>query len=211
MRHEEWLQFEGLAKAVVSTAFRDAISGGRHGRIGFAAFTWSRSGRFEVAVPWTLIESTGDAARVATALRSYRVDRSPWAYADHDSGGRSTRSEFRTDISGTIDFATTLASIAPYAAPRTVINICTNGRDNVGPGPRSARDRAIATGMAINGLILGSKEGLAGYFREQVQGGAGSFVIEVARPAALVEAMVDKPLRDPLAARSPPALTAPFT
>jgi hypothetical protein len=34
MRHEEWLEFEGLAKAVVSTAVLDAIAGGRYGRIG---------------------------------------------------------------------------------------------------------------------------------------------------------------------------------
>jgi Protein of unknown function (DUF1194) len=57
MRHEEWLEFEGLAKAIVDAAVLDAIAGGRYGRIGFAVFTWSSGGRFEALVPWTLYEA----------------------------------------------------------------------------------------------------------------------------------------------------------
>ena len=64
MRHEEWLEVEGLAKAVVSGAVLDAIAGGEYGRIGFAVHTWSSGGRFEIVVPWTLIASPGDAEGV---------------------------------------------------------------------------------------------------------------------------------------------------
>jgi hypothetical protein len=113
--------------------------------------------------------------------------------------------DLRTDVSATIDFAIDLALVAPYSATRSIVNVCGNGRDNVGTGPRAARDRAVATGMTVNGLVLGAKDGLAGYFREHVQGGAGSFVIEV--PAA----MVQKLLRDLVAARSPPARRASLT
>ena len=38
MRHDERVEFEGLAKALVHPAVLDAIAGGRSGRIGFAVF-----------------------------------------------------------------------------------------------------------------------------------------------------------------------------
>jgi Ca-activated chloride channel homolog len=183
MRHEEWLEFEGLAKAVNSAALLDAIASGQHGRIGFAVFTWSSGGRFELLVPWTLIASIADAERVATMLRrAPRIDRRGWVRYSARREMPPSGTDLRTDVSATIDFAIDLALVAPYSATRSIVNVCGNGRDNVGTGPRAARDRAVATGMTVNGLVLGAKDGLAGYFRAHVQGGAGSFVIEVTRP-----------------------------
>ena len=51
--------------------------------------------------------------------------------------------------------------------------------------------------------MIGDDDGLAGYFGAHVQGGAGSFVLEVREPAALVDAMVEKLLRDLIAERHP--------
>ncbi len=195
MRHEEWLEVEGLAKAVASAPVLDAIAGGRHGRIGFAVLTWSSGGRFEVVVPWTLIGSADDAERVATALRGFALERG--------SGGSGRTAAQRTDISAAIDFAARLALAAPAVSQRTVVNVCANGADNVAAEPRAARDRALAAGIVLNGLVIGERKGLAGYLREHVQGGAGSFVLEVTQPAALADAMVDKLLRDLVADRPP--------
>ncbi|HLT01779.1 MAG TPA: DUF1194 domain-containing protein [Geminicoccaceae bacterium] len=203
MRHEEWLEFEGLARAIVDPLVLDAIFSGRHGRIGFSVFAWS-SGRVDVLVPWTVIASSGDAERVAAMLRGMpKIPRPGWARFDprrEPSRGGPGR---RTDLSGSIDAAIDLASIAPHRAVRSIINVCANGRDNVGVDPRAARDRAVAAGMVVNGLAIGAKDGLADYFREHVQGGTGSFVLEVRVPAALVDAMVEKLLRDLVAARGP--------
>src|SRR5919106_1493372 len=201
MRHEEWLEFEGLATAVVSAAVLDAITGGRYGRIGFAATTWSSAGHFQVIVPWTLIGSSDDAEEVATALRRFAIDRSSWKSARNGSGGSDKFPEHQTDISTAIDFATSLALAAPHPSERRVVNVCANSTDNVAEGPRAARDRAIAAGIVINGLVIGGKMGLASYLREHVQGGAGSFVMEVAQPDALEDAMIDKLLRDLIAIR----------
>ena len=211
MRHEEWLQVEGLAKAVTSAAVLDAVAGGRHGRIGFAVHTWSSGGRFQIVVPWTLIELVEDAEGVASAMRGFAIDRSSWKRHRKGSGGPDETPDLRTDISGTIDFAAGLALEAPHVAPRTVVNLCANGTDNVAEDPRAARDRALAAGIVINGLVIGGKKGLAGYFREHVQGGAGSFVMEVTQPTALADAMVDKLLRDLIAGRPPVMLAVPFT
>jgi hypothetical protein len=105
MRHEEWLEFEGLAKAVTSAALLDAIAHGQHGRIGFAVFNWSSGGRFELLVPWTLIASTADAEGVATMLRGApRIGRPGWVRY----GGRRevppTGPDLHTDTSATIEF-----------------------------------------------------------------------------------------------------------
>jgi Protein of unknown function (DUF1194) len=211
MRHEEWLQVEGLAKAVVSAAVLDAIAGGRHRRIGFAVHTWSSGGRFEIVVPWTLIEAGDDAEKVAKVLREFAIDRSSWQPHANGSGGSDKSPEHQTDISRAINFAASLALAAPSASQRPVVNICANGTDNVGEDPRAARDRALAAGIVINGLVIGGKNGLAGYLRKHVQGGAGSFVIQVTQPAALAAAMIDKLLRDLVAGRPPIMFTAPFT
>jgi hypothetical protein len=210
MRHEEWLQVEGLAAAVASAAVLDAIAGGRCGRIGFAVYTWSSAGRFQMIVPWTMIQSVADAERVAAALRGFVVDRASWQRYGDGSGGADKFPDNLTDISSAIDFAASLARAAPGVSQRTVINVCANGPDNVAGDPRAARDRALAAGIVINGLVIGGKHGLAGYLREHVQGGAGSFVMEVMQPAALAEAMTDKLLRDLIAGRPAPA-TVPWT
>jgi Protein of unknown function (DUF1194) len=203
MRHEQWLEFEGLAKAVMSAPVLDAIAGGRHGRIAFAVHTWSSGGHFEVVVPWTLIESRHDAKGVATALRGFATDRSSWKRHRNGSGGSDKFPEHRTDISRAIDFATSLAVAAPHPSERMVVNVCANGTDNVAEDPRAARDRAMAAGVVINGLVIGGEKGLASYLREHVQGGSGSFVMEVSQPAVLMQAMIDKLLRDLVAGRPP--------
>jgi hypothetical protein len=92
-----------------------------------------------------------------------------------------------------------------------VINVCANGTDNVAEDPRAARDRALEAGVVINGLVIDREKGLTRYFRERVQGGAGSFVKKVAQPAALAEAMIDKLLRDLVATRHPVTVAVPLT
>ncbi|HSA79849.1 MAG TPA: DUF1194 domain-containing protein, partial [Geminicoccaceae bacterium] len=113
MRHQEWLEFQGLAKAVMSAAFLDAIAAGAHGRIGFAVFTWSSGGRPASLVPWTTIETIDDARRIATLLRrAPKIDRSGWARRGNGSDTLAVP-EHRTDISTAIDYALDLLLVAP--------------------------------------------------------------------------------------------------
>ena len=53
--------------------------------------------------------------------------------------------------------------------------------------------------------------GLADYFDPHVRGGAGSLVLGVAEPAALVDAMIEKLLRDLVAVGHPSPMAGPFT
>jgi hypothetical protein len=209
MRHEEWLQFEGMADAIESEAFFEAATAGDHGRIGFAVIVWSSTVRPDVVVPWTLIETPQDARRAADALRAAR-SRYGFAVRMGLNDGATTRggddlassvAGRRTDLSAALDVSTDLLGRAPFATGREVINICGNGVDNVGAGPAAARDRALSSGAVINGLSIGHRGGVADYYRAYIQGGEGSFVLEVRQPGEMAAAMLEKFLRDLKVAR----------
>lgn len=199
-RHEEWLQYTGLAEAVRNPAFLDAVrQAGPRGAIGFSVVAWSTDGAMRVVVPWTVITSADDAARIAERIRtSPRTDRSSWGDAD-DSGTPlgSDAASRPTDISATIDAAAQMTLAAPFTAARGVINILSDGPDNVGQGPRGASQSAVSQGLTINGVVFGGDETLADYFRGHVIGGIGAFV-ESAHddPQAFSAMMVRKFLQD---------------
>ena len=70
----------------------------------------------------------------------------------------------------------------PEKALRVVIDVSGDGRDNCNPDQpvKGVRDELVRDWVTINGLpILEGKEGatLEDYYRENVQGGGGSFVL----------------------------------
>jgi hypothetical protein len=214
---EEHLQFEGMAAAVSDPRFMQAIARGRHGRIGFVAFTWA-NGEFFSLVPWTLIGSETDAEQVAKRLRTVRGDpvespamSAPGNRSMRTPGHRPWRIGHATDVSAAIEQAIEVGTETTFASHHRVINICANGIDNVGEGPAAARDAADARGMIVNGLILGHREDAgetAAWFRDQVQAGPGSFVIEMRDFEDLASALLAKFLVE-LAAVPPAPLRAP--
>jgi hypothetical protein len=201
-REAAQLQFEGIARAVLEPDFLEIVQAGRHGRIGFSMFTWAAGRNIRVIVPWMVIETAGDAERAAWILgQAAAVERPSTAKPAEGVEAALVWYEFRTDISGTIDFARGLLTAAPYRAGRGVINICANGEDNVGEGPAGARDRALAEGRIINALALGDDEGLGSYLHAEVQGGPASFVLEAHVYPDFADAMLRKFLMDLIAAR----------
>ena len=208
---DERLEFEGMAAAVLDPRFLQAIARGRHGRIGFVAFTWA-NGEFVSLVPWTRIASASDAALVAARLRSAR-GKSVAGYAMAASGKRRMRipghrpwrTGDATDVSGALERAIEVSAAAPFASGHKVINVCANGIDNIGGLPDAARDRADDEGLIVNGLILGDREeadAIATWFRDHVQAGPGSFVIEARGFEDIASALLAKFLFE-LAAVSP--------
>jgi Protein of unknown function (DUF1194) len=212
---DERLEFEGMAEAVVDPRFLQAVARGRRGRIGFVAFTWA-NGEFLSLVPWTLIASKADALQVADRLRTAR-GKPVLGYAMRDPGTRGMRvpnnrrpwrTSHATDVSAAIERAIEVGADAPFASQHNVINVCANGIDNVGGEPDAARDRADAKGLIVNGLILGNREDaeeIAGYFRDHVQAGPGSFVIVARAFEDMASAMLAK-FTFELAALSPAPL-----
>jgi hypothetical protein len=193
------LELEGMARAIRSPEVLAAIQGGRHGRIGFAVFAWHHD-RFPLVVPWTIIASEADALAVASEIEArLEVDLETEAWANQTFFiGRLT------NLSQAIDHAAELLVTAPFAADRGVVNIIGNGKDNVGEEPGAARERVVGKGVTVNGVVLGGDRAVLDYYRDQVIGGPGAFVIAAREAAMLVEVLTRKFLYDIVVASGAP-------
>ncbi|MDC7788227.1 DUF1194 domain-containing protein [Rhodoplanes sp. TEM] len=197
------LQRDGYAAALQDPRVVAAITGGTLGRIAVAYIEWSGAGNQKTVIDWTVIRDADSAGRFATQLLE-----SPRAFAD------------RTSISGGIDFAAAQFDRAPFPARRRTIDVSGDGTNNSGREVTAARDEAIAKGIAINGLVILTEQplswnaehtnpagGLDAYFRNNVIGGPGAFVITAQDFAAFGQALISKLVAE-IAAASPPSRAA---
>ncbi|RDV04618.1 DUF1194 domain-containing protein [Undibacter mobilis] len=168
------LQRDGYAAAIANPKVLEAIKGGRNGRIAVMFIEWSGAANQKVVIGWTVIDGPQTAHAFGTRLLE-----EPRAFAD------------RTSISGGIDVAMAELAKAPYFSERQTIDVSGDGTNNSGRDVRQVRDEAIAKGIVINGLVILSDQpmpwnpehthppgGLAKYYRDNVTGGPGSFVME---------------------------------
>lgn len=167
------LQREGYAAAMSDPRVLDAIASGKNHRIAVCFVEWSGMGAQKVVIDWTAI---GDAA--SARVFGDQVLEAPRSFAD------------RTSISGGIDFALAQFERAPFEAPRKTIDVSGDGTNNAGRDVTLARDEALAKGVTINGLVILSDRplpwnpehtnppgGLAQYYKNNVVGGPGAFVM----------------------------------
>jgi hypothetical protein len=182
------LQREGYAAALADPRVIDAIQSGRRGRIGVLFLEWSGFGNQKVVIDWTVV----DGPRAAQAFGD-RLLESPRSFAD------------RTSISGGIDAAVAQLARAPFEGQRRTIDVSGDGTNNAGRDVGLARDEALALGISINGLVILSETplpwnpehtnppgGLTKYYRDNVIGGPGSFVLEAKDFNSFGEAIVKK-------------------
>lgn len=185
------LEIEGMARAIRSPEVLAAIRSGRYGRIGFAVFAWHHD-RFPLVVPWAVIASEADALRVAGEIEA----RLGINLETEARAGQKFYIGRLTNLSQAIDHAAEMIVTAPYAADRAVINIIGNGEDNVGEDAGAARERVIASGGTVNGVVLGDDPLILDYYRQQVIGGPGAFVIATGEAAGMTEVLTRKFLHD---------------
>ncbi len=96
-----------------------------------------------------------------------------------------------------ITFSIALLETLPVLASRRVIDVSGDGEDNDGGDAGLARDAATARGITINGLpILSGSSTLMSYYRNQVIGGPGAFLMPAANMQSFKEAMTGKLLRE---------------
>jgi hypothetical protein len=182
------LQREGYAAAVSDPQVLDAVRSGPNGRIGLTFVEWSGAGSQRVLVDWTIIADAASAKGFGDRLLE-----APRSFAD------------RTSISGAIEFAMGQLAHAPYESGRRTIDISGDGTNNSGRGVTEARDEALNQGVTINGLVIFSDTpltwnpdhtnppgGLDAYYRANVIGGPGAFVMAAQSFAAFGQAMVKK-------------------
>src|SRR5712692_503608 len=168
------LQRLGYAAAFANPRVIEGIRGGVSGRIAVAFIEWSGVMQQKTAIDWTVISNDETAHQFGD-----RIMETPRAFARNS-----------TSISAGIDFAVGQLDRAPYEARRRVIDVSGDGDNNSGRNVTTARDDAIAKGVTINGLVILTETttrwnsdhtnppgGLANYYRNNVIGGPGAFVM----------------------------------
>ncbi len=167
---EAVLQREGFVSAFRHPEVVEAIQGGRLGRIAVTYIEWAGVYHQSTLVDWTEVADATSAAAFAEAMARPDVMTELW-----------------TSISTLIAYAARRFEGNGFQGQRRVIDISGDGPNNKGAYIVDARDRALASGIVINGLpIINGRPGRYGYpplpnldlyYEDCVIGGPGAFVI----------------------------------
>ena len=182
------LQRDGYAAAIMNPRVIQAIRSGALGKIAISLVEWSGVGAQKIVIDWAIIRDEATAKDF-----SAQVIEAPRAFAD------------RTSISGGIDFAMAQLARAPFQVNRRTIDVSGDGTNNSGREVTDARDEALAKGVTINGLVILSERpmswnadhtnppgGLDAYYRSNVIGGPGSFVMVAENFNSFGQAILNK-------------------
>jgi len=156
------LQIGGYRDAFMNLA--PLFDEGEFGSVAVNFIQWAGSNKQEESIPWTLIEDGNSALQFADSIEA--VTR-PLGF-------------FSTAPGSAIQFATNLFDSNDYEGRLWVIDVSGDGRQNSGVATSLARDNALDAGVdAINGLPIetSSLGFLESWYRGNIQGGDGSFVI----------------------------------
>jgi len=188
-----------MQKEGYRAAFRDpdvvaAILGGGEGRIAVAYAEFAGDAQARTVVGWTVIDGRERAAAFADAVAA---------------AGRPGPGD--TSIAAGLDLATGLLGRCGCDPRRRAIDVSGDGPSNTGLSVTAARDRAVAAGATVNGLAI-LDEGpeppaalaarrllgfprppfhfkLADYYRRDVIGGPGAFLVEARGASSFGEAL----------------------
>jgi len=185
---EYQLEKDGYVAAFTDPKVIAAIRGGVLGAVAVAYIEFSGGQEARTVLDWTLIRDAASARAFAGRLKA-----APRSFED------------RTAISTGIDRGAALLAESGIAATRRVIDVCGDGTNNSGRAVTDARDDALKAGIVINGLAIINDHpvswtfahvqppgGLVKYYRENVVGGPGAFVLEVHDFHSFGEAMTRK-------------------
>lgn len=171
------LQKRGYAAAFRNPRVIAAIAGGTRHAIAVAMVQWTGPSLHVEVVGWTRVSDSTSAETLASAIEA--------APRRLFGGG--------TSLSGAIDDGVALLAASPYRAARRVIDISGDGSNNRGRPAEDARDEAVRAGIVINGLpIAWIEPDLVAYYRTNVIGGPGSFVIGIDSYDNFADAILNK-------------------
>jgi hypothetical protein len=182
------LQRDGYAAAITDRRVLNVIRSGPNHQIAVCFVEWSGVGAQKLVIDWTIIRDDASAREF-----SAQIAEAPRSFSD------------RTSISGGIEFAMVQFARAPYDAKRRTIDVSGDGTNNSGREVSAARDDALAEGVTINGLVILSDRplawnadhtnppgGLEKYYRDNVVGGPGAFVMAAENFESFGQAIINK-------------------
>lgn len=192
------LQRRGYSDAFRNPAVIRAIQSGPHGRIAVAFIEWAGSDAQRLVIPWTVISDEESGALIAERLIAEPRSFVGW-----------------TSISGAITFALEVFRNSPHQSQRRTIDVSGDGVNNSGRPANRARDEAVQAGITINGLVIMNDRPNGGFgmgpgygfsnqfqppldefYREQVIGGPGAFVVAIDDFSTFAYAIVNKLIRE---------------
>ena len=182
------MEKEGYAAAFSDPRVLAAIRGGAIGAIAVSYVEFAGAYEVRTVLEWQIVRDPDSARRLADALDA--APRSFWG---------------RTSISAGVDRAMQMLAESPFEAQRRVIDVAGDGTNNSGREVTAARDDAVAAGVTVNGLAIINEHpvsytfahvqppgGLTEWYRQNVIGGPGAFVVEVREFPAFGEALTRK-------------------
>jgi len=182
------LQRKGYAAALGDPRVLKAVTSGPNQSIALTFIEWSSAEEQKTVIDWTVLHDGEDAAVIASQILS-----APRSFLA------------RTSISGAIDYSLERLAAAPMSADHKVIDISGDGTNNAGRPVTEARDDALAKGVTINGLAIINTQtapgftmhtqppgGLPNYYKENVIGGPGAFLLVVENFETFADAMARK-------------------
>lgn len=162
------LQRQGLAAAFRYPDVIHAIVGLGESGMAVTLVQWAGVGAQMTSIDWMFVNGQATAAALSRRI------------------GTSTRqTRGFTDIAGAIRFSAGLFRSSPFSGRRLVIDVSGDGTSSA-ENPAAARDRAVASGITINGLVIYNQEydlgelasiDLRQHFANHVIGGPGAFLM----------------------------------
>ncbi len=193
---EQELQLRGYEAAFRDPRLIEGILGGPLGSIACTMFTWSDWHIQTMVVPWTRLDGAAAANRFADAVAA-----------------APRQTHLYTSISGAMDFAVRQFGRG-FEGTRRVVDISGDGVNNSGRPVAEARREALDQGVILNGLavvdrnpspltLAGAVPPLDEYYRDEVIGGPGAFLV-VAEGFASFESAVRRKIIREIALAPPP-------
>lgn len=171
------LQKHGHATAISDPQVVEIVKGGLYGKVAALYVEWADQDQQFLAADWHIIEDQNSADRFSQTIKNSPAP--PWI----NNGVRNT------STSEVVRYCLNQFENAPGYSMRRVIDISSDGTNNVGRRVDGVRDLAVSQGVVINVLAIEDSldpfpdgthtrplEGLVSYFKNNVAGGTGSFV-----------------------------------
>lgn len=175
---ETRLQRQGYVDALRNPEVQSSITGGLTGGIAVAYIEFAAEGCNRLSVAWTRIHDVASAEAFGQRILAAPLQFCP--------GGNA--------IGDALSFAAHSIDTNDFKGIRRVIDISGDGPNTVGSSVAFARDRIVASGVTINGLVIHrpSMPNLDDYYRRAITGGPGSFVIKAESRKSFAEAILKK-------------------
>jgi len=168
-------QREGVASAVGSDQFAQAVRRGQIGRVAIAVVQWGTVPR--MVINWRIVETAAETRALADEMR--RMNRA-------ESGGTCMGTMLKmvtAELTAWDDYAT-----------RRIVDVSGDGATNCGIDFPAMRNAALKDGITINGLpiVTAVEPKVADWYGDNVIGGPGAFTVVADGHERFAEAFLRK-------------------